>query len=204
MHHLTFIKPLSKRIFDIISSLFGLVLFSPFFIIIAVFIVIDSKGGVFFIQQRVGKNNVDFNLLKFRTMKVDSEKQGQLTISNKDTRITKVGSFLRKHKLDEIPQLINVLIGKMSVVGPRPEVRKYVNLYSTEQLKVLSVKPGLTDLASLKYINENELLGKSNDPEKSYIEEIMPEKLSLNLDYIAKNNLIIDIKLIFKTIGKLF
>jgi lipopolysaccharide/colanic/teichoic acid biosynthesis glycosyltransferase len=204
LHHLTFIKPLSKRIFDIISSLFGLVLFSPFFIIIAVFIVIDSKGGVFFIQQRVGKNNVDFNLLKFRTMKVDSEKQGQLTISNKDTRITKVGSFLRKHKLDEIPQLINVLIGKMSVVGPRPEVRKYVNLYSTEQLKVLSVKPGLTDLASLKYINENELLGKSNDPEKSYIEEIMPEKLSLNLDYIAKNNLIIDIKLIFKTIGKLF
>lgn len=195
---------MAKRIFDIISSLFGLIIFFPFFVIIAIFIVSDSKGGVFFIQQRVGKNNIDFGLLKFRTMKSNSEKHGQLTVSNKDVRITKTGSFLRKYKLDEIPQLINVLKGEMSIVGPRPEVRRYVSLYSTEQLKVLSVKPGLTDLASLKYIHENEILGKSKNPEKTYIEEIMPEKLALNLEYIEKNNLITDIKLIFKTIFKLF
>lgn len=195
---------MAKRIFDIISSILGLILFSPFLIIISILILIDSKGGIFFKQQRVGKNNIDFGLLKFRTMKVDSEKQGQLTISNKDSRITKVGSFLRKYKLDEIPQLINVLKGEMSVVGPRPEVRKYVNLYTAEQLKVLTVKPGLTDLASLKYINENEILSKSSTPEKTYIEEIMQEKLKLNMEYIAKNNLWFDIKLIFKTIGKLF
>lgn len=195
---------MAKRIFDIISSILGLILFSPFLIIISILILIDSKGGIFFKQQRVGKNNIDFSLLKFRTMKVDSEKQGQLTISNKDSRITKVGSFLRKYKLDEIPQLINVLKGEMSVVGPRPEVRKYVNLYTPEQLKVLTVKPGLTDLASLKYINENEILSKSSTPEKTYIEEIMQEKLKLNMEYIAKNNLWFDIQLIFKTIGKLF
>lgn len=195
---------MAKRIFDIISSILGLILFSPFLIIISILILIDSKGGIFFKQQRVGKNNIDFGLLKFRTMKVDSEKQGQLTISNKDSRITKVGSFLRKYKLDEIPQLINVLKGEMSVVGPRPEVRKYVNLYTPEQLKVLTVKPGLTDLASLKYINENEILSKSSTPEKTYIEEIMQEKLKLNMKYIAKNNLWFDIQLIFKTIGKLF
>lgn len=195
---------MAKRIFDIISSILGLILFSPFLIIISILILIDSKGGIFFKQQRVGKNNIDFGLLKFRTMKVDSEKQGQLTISNKDSRITKVGSFLRKYKLDEIPQLINVLKGEMSVVGPRPEVRKYVNLYTPKQLKVLTVKPGLTDLASLKYINENEILSKSSTPEKTYIEEIMQEKLKLNMEYIAKNNLWFDIQLIFKTIGKLF
>lgn len=195
---------MAKRIFDIISSILGLILFSPFLIIISILILIDSKGGIFFKQQRVGKNNIDFGLLKFRTMKVDSEKQGQLTISNKDSRITKVGSFLRKYKLDEIPQLINVLKGEMSVVGPRPEVRKYVNLYTPEQLMVLTVKPGLTDLASLKYINENEILSKSSTPEKTYIEEIMQEKLKLNMEYIAKNNLWFDIQLIFKTIGKLF
>lgn len=195
---------MTKRIFDIISSILGLILFSPFLMVISILIVTDSKGGVFFKQQRVGKNNIDFGLLKFRTMKVDSEKQGQLTISNKDSRITKVGSFLRKYKLDEIPQLINVLKGEMSVVGPRPEVRKYVNLYTPEQLKVLTVKPGLTDLASLKYINENEILSKSSTPEKTYIEEIMQEKLKLNMEYITKNNLWFDIQLIFKTIGKLF
>lgn len=195
---------MAKRIFDIISSILGLILFSPFLIIISILILIDSKGGIFFKQQRVGKNNIDFGLLKFRTMKVDSEKQGQLTISNKDSRITKVGSFLRKYKLDEIPQLINVLKGEMSVVGPRPEVRKYVNLYTPEQLMVLTVKPGLTDLASLKYINENEILSKSSTPEKTYIEEIMQEKLKLNMEYIAKKNLWFDIQLIFKTIGKLF
>ena len=204
MHQLILTKLVAKRIFDIISSLFGLIIFFPFFIIIAVFIVIDSKGGVFFTQQRVGKNNIDFGLLKFRTMKTDSEKQGQLTVSNKDVRITKSGSFLRKYKLDEIPQLINVLKGEMSIVGPRPEVPKYVSLYTPEQLKVLSVKPGLTDLASLKYINENEILAKSNNPEKTYIEEIMPEKLALNIEYISKRSLLFDIKLIFKTIGKLF
>jgi lipopolysaccharide/colanic/teichoic acid biosynthesis glycosyltransferase len=195
---------LAKRIFDIISSIIALIIFSPFLIIISILILIDSKGGVFFVQQRVGKNNLDFGLYKFRTMKVNSEKEGQLTVGMKDSRITKIGTFLRKYKLDEIPQLINILKGNMSIVGPRPEVRKYVNLYSNEQLKVLAVKPGLTDLASLEYIYENEILGKSENPEKTYIEDIMPKKLSLNLQYIDNNNLWIDIKLIFKTIGKLF
>jgi lipopolysaccharide/colanic/teichoic acid biosynthesis glycosyltransferase len=195
---------LAKRIFDIISSIIALIIFSPFLIIISILILIDSKGGVFFVQQRVGKNNLDFGLYKFRTMKVNSEKEGQLTVGMKDSRITKIGTFLRRYKLDEIPQLINILKGNMSIVGPRPEVRKYVNLYSLEQQKVLGTKPGLTDLASLEYIYENEILGKSENPEKTYIEEIMPKKLSLNLQYIDNNNLWIDIKLIFKTIGKLF
>ncbi len=192
-----------KRIFDIISSLVVLTMGLPFFILIAFLIGIDSKGGVFFIQQRVGKNNRNFGLFKFRTMRSDSEKAGQITVGGKDPRITKIGYFLRKFKLDEFPQLLNVIQGDMSIIGPRPEVRRYVDIYSKEQLKVLSVRPGLSDFASIEYINENELLGKSDNPEKTYIEEIMPAKLQLNLKYIEQKSFGTDIKLIFKTIGKI-
>jgi lipopolysaccharide/colanic/teichoic acid biosynthesis glycosyltransferase len=192
-----------KRLFDIISSFLGLLLLSPFFILISLF-VLTSRGGVFFLQKRVGMNNVDFGLLKFRTMRVGAEKTGQLTIGSRDSRITKVGFFLRKFKLDELPQLINVLKGDMSLVGPRPEVRKYVEMYTQEQLKVLQVRPGITDYASLKYFDESDLLAKSENPEKTYIDKIMPEKLSINLMYIEKVSLAEDIRIIFKTIGRIF
>ena len=193
-----------KRFFDIISSLVVLTMGLPFFILIAFLIGIDSKGGVFFIQQRVGKNNRNFGLFKFRTMRSDSEKAGQITVGGKDPRITKIGYLLRKFKLDEFPQLLNVIKGDMSIIGPRPEVRRYVDMYSKEQLKVLSVRPGLSDFASIEYINENELLGKSDNPEKTYIEEIMPAKLQLNRKYIEQKSFGTDIKLIFKTIRKIF
>ena len=193
-----------KRTFDIISSLVTLTIGLPFFILIASLIVIDSKGGIFFIQQRVGKDNKDFELFKFRTMRSNSEKAGQITVGGKDPRITKIGYLLRKFKLDEFPQLLNVIKGDMSIIGPRPEVRRYVDMYSKEQLKVLSVRPGLSDFASIEYINENELLGKSDNPEKTYIGEIMPAKLQLNLKYIEQKSFGTDIKLIFKTIRKIF
>ena len=192
-----------KRFFDIISSIVVLTMGLPFFILIAFLIGIDSKGGVFFIQQRVGKDNRNFGLFKFRTMRSDSKKGSQITVGERDPRITKIGYFLRKFKLDEFPQLLNVIKGDMSIIGPRPEVRRYVELYSIEQLNVLSVRPGLSDFASIEYINENELLGKSEDPEKTYIEEIMPAKLELNLKYIEQKSFVTDIKLIFKTIGKI-
>jgi lipopolysaccharide/colanic/teichoic acid biosynthesis glycosyltransferase len=193
-----------KRLFDIVFSFAALLLFSPFFILISLAILLTSKGGVFFLQSRVGKDNVDFKIFKFRTMKPDSEKHGQLTVGMKDNRITKVGYYLRKFKMDEVPQLINVLIGDMSIVGPRPEVRKYVNLYNTEQLKVLSVRPGITDYASLNFFNENEILAKATDPEKAYIEKVMPAKLKLNLKYVAYHTFIGDSKIIGKTIFKIF
>ena len=158
----------------------------------------DSKGGAFFSQTRVGKDGKHFQLLKFRTMRPASESKGQLTVG-KDPRITKVGHTLRKYKLDEIPQLFNILKGDMSVVGPRPEVPKYVALYNEEQKKVLAVRPGLTDLASIEYINENEVLSKSTNPEETYIKEIMPHKLKLNLVYIKKQSFFFDLQLIFKT-----
>ena len=192
-----------KRLFDITSSLIVITIGFPFFIIISILIALDSKGGIFFIQQRVGKDNKDFELFKFRTMRSNSEKAGQITVGGKDPRITKIGYLLRKFKLDEFPQLLNVIKGDMSIIGPRPEVRRYVDMYSKEQLKVLSVRPGLSDFASIEYINENELLGKSDNPEKTYIEEIMPAKLQLNRKYIEQKTFGTDIKLIFKTIRKI-
>ena len=194
---------MAKRLFDIFFSLFGLILLSPLFIVLSVIILFDSKGGIFYKQIRVGKNGIDFKLYKFRSMRIGSDKKGLLTIGGKDYRITRSGYFIRKYKLDELPQLINVLIGNMSLVGPRPEVRKYVYLYSTEQLKVLSVKPGITDYASIQYSNENELLAKSSNPEKTYIEEIMPHKLKLNMIYINEISLSTDLKIILKTIRKI-
>lgn len=192
-----------KRIFDIFFSFIGLLMLLPIFVIIGFVIFIDSRGGIFYKQLRVGKNNVDFYLLKFRSMKINADKSGLLTVGGKDSRITHVGYFLRKYKMDELPQLINVLFGDMSLVGPRPEVRKYVDMYSEVQKKVLSVKPGLTDYASIEYRNENELLGQVVDPEKVYINEIMPAKLQMNLKYIENQSLATDIKIIFRTLGKI-
>ncbi len=192
-----------KRLFDIIASLCGLLILSPLLILIALFIVLGSGFPVFYLQNRVGKNNQDFKLFKFRTMRKDSDKKGLLTVGGRDPRVTGIGYYLRKYKLDELPQLLNVLFGTMSLVGPRPEVRKYVNLYTTEQQKVLQAKPGITDYASIEYFSENELLAQSDNPEKTYIEEIMPAKLKLNQRYISEQGILTDIKIIFKTIAKI-
>ena len=192
-----------KRGIDILFSLIGLICLFPFFIFISFFIFITSKGGVFFVQLRVGKNNKDFKLYKFRTMFLNSDSKGLLTVGNNDKRITKLGYYLRKNKLDELPQLINVLNGTMSLVGPRPEVRRYVNLYNSEQKSILDVKPGITDFASIMYFNENEILANSVNPEQTYINEIMPIKLELNKQYINEMSLLTDLKIIFKTFIKL-
>ena len=191
------------RFFDFILSLVGLVVLAPIFIVLAIWIKIDSKGPVFYKQVRVGQNGIDFGLFKFRSMVVDADKKGLITVGGRDPRITRSGYFIRKYKLDELPQLINVLVGDMSLVGPRPEVRKYVDLYTDEQQKVLSVKPGITDYASIEYMDENEILGKSNDPEKTYIEEIMPEKIKYNMKYINNKNLFEYFKIIFLTVLKI-
>lgn len=188
-----------KRILDILSSFVVLVLLLPVWLVVALLIVLESRGGVFYVQKRVGKDNRDFNLYKFRTMRPDSDSKGLLTVGARDSRITRVGYFLRKYKIDEFPQLLNILKGDMSIVGPRPEVRKYVDLYTPEQMRVLSVRPGLTDYASIRYVNENEVLAASDDPERTYIEEVMPAKLALNLQYIDNQSLKEDFKLIFKT-----
>lgn len=189
-----------KRLFDITASFFGILILSPLLISIGLWVGLSSKGGVFYKQIRVGKNNKDFKLYKFRSMRVNSDKQGLLTVGSKDSRITKAGYFIRKYKIDELPQLINVLKGDMSFVGPRPEVRRYVDLYSEEQMKVLSVRPGITDPASIKYRNENDILSSASNPEEYYIQHIMPDKLKINIDYINNRTFIKDIKIIFQTI----
>ena len=191
------------RFFDFILSLVGLVVLAPIFIVLAIWIKIDSTGPVFYKQVRVGQNGIDFGLFKFRSMVVDADKKGLITVGGRDPRITRSGYFIRKYKLDELPQLINVLVGDMSLVGPRPEVRKYVDLYTDEQQKVLSVKPGITDYASIEYMDENEILGKSSDPEKTYIEDIMPEKIKYNMKYINNKNLFEYFKIIFLTVLKI-
>ena len=191
------------RFFDFILSLVGLVVLAPIFIVLAIWIKIDSTGPVFYKQVRVGQSGIDFGLFKFRSMVVDADKKGLITVGGRDPRITRSGYFIRKYKLDELPQLINVLVGDMSLVGPRPEVRKYVDLYTDEQQKVLSVKPGITDYASIEYMDENEILGKSSDPEKTYIEEIMPEKIKYNMKYILNKNISEYFKIIFLTLLKI-
>ena len=188
-----------KRFFDILFSLFILLLFLPFGLIISLMILLESRGGIFYKQERIGKNGVSFKLMKFRSMRTDAEKIGKLTVGMRDARITRIGYFIRKFKLDEFPQFINVLKGEMSIVGPRPDVQEYVNLYSEEEQKILKVKPGITDYASLEYFEESELLAKSSNPEKTYIEEIMPAKLKLNQKYLANPTLGHDIKIIFLT-----
>ena len=191
------------RFFDFILSLVGLVVLAPIFIVLAIWIKTDSKGPVFYKQVRVGQNSIDFGLFKFRSMVVDADKKGLITVGGRDPRITRSGYFIRKYKLDELPQLINVLLGDMSLVGPRPEVRKYVELYTDEQQKVLSAKPGITDYASIEYMDENEILGKSSDPEKTYIEEIMPEKIKYNMKYINNKSLFEYFKIILLTVLKI-
>lgn len=188
-----------KRIFDIVASGCGLLVLLPLFAVLAVWIKLDSAGPVFYRQIRVGRNNRDFRLFKFRSMRVGSDKHGLITVGGRDPRITRSGYFIRKYKLDELPQLINVFIGDMSLVGPRPEVRKYVDMYSPAQMQVLSVRPGVTDMASIRYRNENELLETVDDPDKYYVEVIMQDKLRINLEYVARHSLWFDIKLIFQT-----
>jgi lipopolysaccharide/colanic/teichoic acid biosynthesis glycosyltransferase len=192
-----------KRLFDILFSFVGLLFLSPILLLIVLFIKFSSKGNIFYFQNRMGKNNKPFKLFKFRTMYANADKKGLITIGMNDSRITPIGYYLRKYKIDELPQLANVLMGDMSIVGPRPEVEKYTQLYNQEQLKVLSVKPGITDLASIKYSNENEILAKFSDPNKAYIEQIMPDKLKLNLEYIEKQSLWFDMKIIFATLFKI-
>ncbi|WP_338971320.1 sugar transferase [Fusobacterium nucleatum] len=191
-----------KRIFDIILSLFGLIILLPFMLIIAIFIKLDSKGTIFFKQVRVTKNGREFKIFKYRTMRVGSDKYSQITVG-KDDRITKIGSFLRKYKLDEIPQLINVLIGDMSLVGPRPEVPKYVAFYTDEQKEILKVRAGITDYASIEFSNENDLLALEEDPEKAYIEKVMPKKIELNKKYLSEISILTDIRIILLTIKKI-
>jgi lipopolysaccharide/colanic/teichoic acid biosynthesis glycosyltransferase len=192
-----------KRVFDIFFSVFGIVLLSPLFFIVALLIIVENGFPVFYTQKRVGKRGVEFSLLKFRTMIKDADKNGLLTVGGRDARITKVGYYLRKTKVDELPQLINVLLGDMSLVGPRPEVKKYTDLYTEKQKRVLSVKPGITDYASIEFVDENDLLGKSENPEETYIKEIMPKKLELNLKYVQQSSLLTDIAIIFRTIVKI-
>lgn len=188
-----------KRLFDILFSMVMLLLLSPLFVILFLAVVADSRGGGFFGQIRVGRHGKDFRLWKFRTMRPDAERGGQLTVGSADKRITRVGYYLRKFKVDELPQLWNVLRGDMSMVGPRPEVPRYVALYTPEQRSVLDVRPGITDYASLKYFSESDLLAASSDPEKTYIQEIMPAKLELNLQYIRTQSIPEDTKIIALT-----
>ena len=188
-----------KRLFDILASGCGLLVLSPIFIIVAIWIKLDSPGPVFYRQIRVGRHNKDFRIFKFRSMRVGSDKGSLVTIGGRDPRVTRGGYFIRKFKIDELPQLINVFTGDMSLVGPRPEVRHYVNYWTPEQMRVLDVRPGITDLASIRYRNENEILETVENPEQYYIDVIMPDKLRINLEYVANHSFFYDIKLIFKT-----
>jgi len=192
-----------KRVVDIVLSLFFILITSPLLILISLFIKFESKGSIIYRQVRVGLLNKDFTIYKFRTMYVDSDKKGLLTIGGKDPRVTRVGYYLRKYKLDELPQFFNVFFGSMSLVGPRPEVREFVSLYNQKQQQVLTVKPGITDYASIEYSSENELLARSENPKATYIQEIMPIKLDLNLKYIQEKNILIDFKIIGLTIRKI-
>lgn len=188
-----------KRLFDVIASGLGLVCLSPLFAILAIWIKCDSKGPVFYRQVRVGRGNRDFRLFKFRSMRPDADKLGLITVGGHDPRVTRSGYYIRKYKLDEFPQLINVFLGDMSLVGPRPEVRKYVEMYTPEQMRVLSVRPGITSLASIRYRNENEILAEADDPDRCYIEQVMPDKLKIDLEYVDRASLLTDIRLIFST-----
>jgi lipopolysaccharide/colanic/teichoic acid biosynthesis glycosyltransferase len=186
---------------DYVFSLIGLIILSPVFLLVALLVKLTSKGPVFFRQNRVGKDGRDFKVYKFRTMYTDADKKGLLTVGGKDKRVTSVGYYLRKFKLDELPQLLNVLAGDMSLVGPRPEVRKYVDLYTIEQRKVLSVRPGITDYASIEYRNENDLLATATNPEEMYVEDIMPKKIALNFNYINNRSVKTYFEIIFKTVA---
>lgn len=188
-----------KRVFDVFASLLGMLFLIPVGVPIALLIWLEDRGPVFFSQIRVGKGGVDFRLLKFRTMRIQAEKEGQITVGGRDSRITRIGYFLRKYKVDELPQLLNILRGDMSFVGPRPEVPRYVALYTPDQRAVLNVRPGLTDYASVEFIDENEILGHAEDAEKCYVEEILPKKLALQLKYIENMSMAEDLRILFRT-----
>ncbi len=193
-----------KRAFDIVFALLLLVLLMPLLLILGIAVALTSPGGAFFRQVRVGRDAKEFKLLKFRSMRTGSEAKGQLTIGGHDPRITGVGYFLRKTKLDELPQLWNVLVGDMSVVGPRPEVPRYVAMYNAEQRAVLSVRPGITGMASIDYIDENEMLARSPDPESAYVQEVMPAKLELDLRYVRERSFVLDLRIILATVRRVF
>lgn len=193
-----------KRLFDFLFSTFGLLILSPFFLLIALWIRLDSQGPVFYRQERIGLNRVPFLLFKFRTMHTGADRGNAITIGHRDPRITRAGYYLRKFKLDELPQLLNVLLGTMSLVGPRPELKKFVDLYTPEQQQVLTIKPGITDYASIEFRNENELLAGKPDPIDFYIHEIMPVKLTLNLRYLNSQSFWGDLVIIFRTLVSIF
>ena len=188
-----------KRTFDIVASGLGLLALAPLFAVVALWIKCDSQGSVFYRQVRVGRGNRDFRLFKFRSMRPDSDRLGLITVGGRDPRVTRSGCYIRKYKLDELPQLINVFKGDMSLVGPRPEVRKYVDMYTPEQMRVLDVRPGITSLASIRYRNENDILAASDNPDRTYVAKVMPDKLAIDLDYVPKAHLWTDIRLIFAT-----
>ncbi|OFZ65268.1 MAG: glycosyl transferase [Bacteroidetes bacterium RIFCSPHIGHO2_02_FULL_44_7] len=192
-----------KRLFDILFSSVILAVFLPFGLLISIWILVESRGGVFYVQQRVGRHGLPFGLFKFRTMRRNADQEGRLTVGMRDPRITRSGIFLRKFKLDEFPQFLNVIYGEMSIVGPRPEVEEYVRLYSDEQREILNVRPGITDIASLEYFRENELLGQAEDPQKVYIEEIMPAKIELNKKYLERPTIGHDMAIMWKTLLKI-
>ena len=192
-----------KRALDIVIALIILVFFLPLGLLISLLIVLESKGGVFYKQERVGLNGKPFGLLKFRSMRPNADRLGQLTVGDRDPRVTNIGHFIRKYKLDEFPQFINVLIGEMSIIGPRPEVKKYVDLYTIEQRTVLKVKPGITDYASIEYFDESRLLGESENPEQTYVQEIMPAKLILNKKYLDNPTIFHDLKIMWLTFKKI-
>lgn len=194
---------MAKRLFDIALSLAGIIVLSPVLLTIFFAVKSGSQGPAIYRQTRVGRGGKDFELYKFRSMRVGSDSKGLLTVGSNDPRITGTGAFIRKYKLDELPQLFNVLKGDMSFVGPRPEVRKYVELYDEEQRKVLAVRPGITDLASVKYRNENDLLDGKEDPEKFYVEKIMPDKLRINLEYLNDRSTLRDVRVIFATLSEI-
>lgn len=191
------------RLFDIFFSGIGLIVLSPLFLIVYVLIRIESKGGGFYSQERIGLDGRPFQLYKFRSMRTDADKGSLITIGGHDPRITKMGYFLRKSKIDELPQLWNVFIGDMSLVGPRPEVKRYVDLYTEEQRKVLTVRPGITDWASMEYVDENVILGQAEDPDKAYIEQIMPDKIRYNMKWIENQSISEYFKIIFLTFYKI-
>ncbi len=193
-----------KRTFDFLASFFGLLLLSPLILCIAVWVKCDSKGPIFYRQVRVGKDGREFKLFKFRSMRMGADRAGLLTLGDRDPRVTRSGFWLRKTKLDELPQLFNVLVGDMSLVGPRPEVPKYVALYTPEQREVLSVRPGITDTASVEMRNEAELMAQQADPEGYYVNVQIPLKIKLAKEYIAQQSLLSDLKLIVRTIGVMF
>lgn len=194
----------TKRIFDVVISIVVLILLLPLFLLVAVAIKMDTAGPVFYVQKRAGKDRREFGMFKFRTMATGSDLKGLLTIGIDDKRITRSGQFLRRYKLDELPQLINVVAGNMSLVGPRPEVMRYVNFYTPQQLQVLNVKPGITDPVSIRFFDENQIIAKYADPEEGYVKEVMPEKLRMNLEYLKNRSFFSDLKIIWKTIARIF